>query len=62
MKFEVTAREIGKTTEMRHMFGIPDMDVETSREALESRHEHWSDWKFSLMYTSGFTSLLAVMA
>lgn len=47
MKFEVTAREIGKTTEMLHMFGIPDMDVETIREALESRHEHWSDWKFS---------------
>lgn len=47
MKFEVTAREIGKTTEMLHMFGIPDMDIETINEAFESRYEKWSDWKFS---------------
>ena len=47
MKIEVTAREMSKTVEMLRMFGVPDMDVETINEAFESRHEHWSDWKFS---------------
>lgn len=47
MKFEITAKETAKATEMLKMFGVPDMDIESINEAFESRYEKWSDWKFS---------------
>lgn len=47
MKFEITAKEVAKSAEMLKMFGIPDIDIEALNNAFESRHENWSDWKFS---------------